>query len=259
MSIASKLYELDAAKNDIFDAIETKGVTVPAGSGLADAPALIGSISGGGGGSVGISEKNFVAWASSSNKTHIIITNEFIRGVPFGGSGYSDTWRWAVEPLYDNKVSWDDLNVDDEIEINAIVNCPRMGSGRTCFFGPSNNFGSISNVDSYKFEINNYDGTSWFYILGTVCGSQFSFDFNTDVTINLLMKKIDTDNFNFVCKYNGQTKYIGTLNASSGTRADMILPMFGNPSASNSMMCGCKLILGSYIKYKGNILFGKQL
>lgn len=50
MSIASKLQELDAVKDDIFDAIEAKGVTVPAGSGLADAPALIGSIPGGGGG-----------------------------------------------------------------------------------------------------------------------------------------------------------------------------------------------------------------
>ena len=52
MSIASKLQELDAAKDDIFDAIEAKGVTVPAGSGLADAPALIGSIPGGGGGDI---------------------------------------------------------------------------------------------------------------------------------------------------------------------------------------------------------------
>ena len=50
MSIASKLQELDAAKDEIFDAIEAKGVTVPAGSGLADAPELIGSIPGGGGG-----------------------------------------------------------------------------------------------------------------------------------------------------------------------------------------------------------------
>ena len=50
MSIASKLQELDAAKDDIFDAIEAKGVTVPAGSGLADVPALIGSIPTGGGG-----------------------------------------------------------------------------------------------------------------------------------------------------------------------------------------------------------------
>lgn len=49
MSIAGKLQELDAAKDDIFDAIEAKGVTVPAGSGLADAPALIGSIPDGGG------------------------------------------------------------------------------------------------------------------------------------------------------------------------------------------------------------------
>lgn len=44
MSIAEKITELNAVKDDIFDAIKAKGVTVPAGSGLADVPGLIGSI-----------------------------------------------------------------------------------------------------------------------------------------------------------------------------------------------------------------------
>lgn len=213
---------------------------------------------GGGGGSVGISEKNYLVWATSGNKTHIVITNEFIRGVPYGGLSYSDNWRYAVEPLYDNKVTWDDLNINDEIEINAIVNCPRLGTNRTDLYGPSNNFGSLNNPDAYKFEINNYDGNSWFYILGSDRGGQFNFDYNTDVTINLVIKKIDSENFNFVCKYNGLTKYSGNLSPSSSVRSDMVLPMFGNPG-SFSMMCGCKLLLGSFIRYNENILFGKQL
>lgn len=223
-------------------------------------PTIYKTGSGGGGGSfVGISEKNYLVWSTAGNKTHIVITNEFIQGVPFGGASYSENWRYAVEPLYDNKVTWDDLNVNDEIEINAIVNCPRLGSNRTDFFGPSNNFGSLSNNDAYKFEINNYDGKSWFYILGSDRGGQFAFNYDTDVTINLVIKKIDSENFNFVCKYNGLTKYSGNLSPSSSTRSDMVLPMFGNPSGSNSMMCGCKLLLGSFIRYNENILFGKQL
>ena len=50
MSIASEIQRLQGVKSDILEAIAEKGVTVPAGSALADCPALIGSIGGGGGG-----------------------------------------------------------------------------------------------------------------------------------------------------------------------------------------------------------------
>lgn len=44
MSIAEKITELNTVKNDIFSALETKGVTVPENAGLSVVPALIGSI-----------------------------------------------------------------------------------------------------------------------------------------------------------------------------------------------------------------------
>ena len=49
MSIASEIQRLYGVRADIFDAITNKGVTVPAGSKLADCPDLIAAISGGGG------------------------------------------------------------------------------------------------------------------------------------------------------------------------------------------------------------------
>ena len=50
MSIASEITRLYGVRSDIFTAITNKGVTVPSGSQLDDAPDLIDSISGGGGG-----------------------------------------------------------------------------------------------------------------------------------------------------------------------------------------------------------------
>lgn len=50
MSIASEITRLQGVKSDILQAISNKGVTVPAGSALADCPGLIGLIQTGGGG-----------------------------------------------------------------------------------------------------------------------------------------------------------------------------------------------------------------
>lgn len=50
MSIASEITRLYGVRSDIFTAITNKGVTIPSGSQLDDAPDLIASISGGGGG-----------------------------------------------------------------------------------------------------------------------------------------------------------------------------------------------------------------
>lgn len=50
MSIASEITRLYGVRSDIFTAITNKGVTVPSDSQLDDAPTLIASISGGGGG-----------------------------------------------------------------------------------------------------------------------------------------------------------------------------------------------------------------
>ena len=50
MSIASEITRLQGVKSDILSAIADKGVTVPVGSALDDCPALIASISTGGGG-----------------------------------------------------------------------------------------------------------------------------------------------------------------------------------------------------------------
>lgn len=50
MSIASEITRLQGVKADILQAIADKGVTVPAGSTLADCPDLIAAISGGGSG-----------------------------------------------------------------------------------------------------------------------------------------------------------------------------------------------------------------
>jgi hypothetical protein len=51
MSIASEITRLQEAKEDIKDAIEAKGVTVPSSAKIDDYATLIGQISGGGGGS----------------------------------------------------------------------------------------------------------------------------------------------------------------------------------------------------------------
>lgn len=50
MSLQEQVDRLYGVRDDIFDAIEEKGVTVPSGSVLADVPGLIASITGGGGG-----------------------------------------------------------------------------------------------------------------------------------------------------------------------------------------------------------------
>ncbi len=52
MSIASEITRLQGVKSDILNAIAAKGVTVPAGSALADCAGLIADITGGGGGGV---------------------------------------------------------------------------------------------------------------------------------------------------------------------------------------------------------------
>lgn len=52
MSIASEITRLQGVKSDILQAIADRGVEVPSGSMLADCPALIASISGGGGAGV---------------------------------------------------------------------------------------------------------------------------------------------------------------------------------------------------------------
>jgi hypothetical protein len=49
MSIASEIQRLQGVRADIFDAITSKGVSVPSGSKLSDCPDLIASITGGGG------------------------------------------------------------------------------------------------------------------------------------------------------------------------------------------------------------------
>lgn len=60
MSIASEITRLQGVKANILQAITDKGVEVPSGSMLADCPDLIASISGGGGGEIGIPESALV-------------------------------------------------------------------------------------------------------------------------------------------------------------------------------------------------------
>lgn len=52
MSISSEIARIEAARDDAFDEITAKGVTVPAGSTIDDLPALIRAIPTGGGGTM---------------------------------------------------------------------------------------------------------------------------------------------------------------------------------------------------------------
>lgn len=72
MSIASEIQRLQGVKSDILEAIAEKGVTVPAGSALADCPTLIGNISGGGGGGLPV-DYTEVEYIGNSSKGVISI------------------------------------------------------------------------------------------------------------------------------------------------------------------------------------------
>lgn len=255
MSVASEITRLQGVKSDILQAISDKGVTVPADSALDDCPELISSISGGGG-SWGINGgKEYIV---QTHSCPIICTNDYMKCIVQDRQQAGDGQRFGVCPNYANDIKWNDLEIGDEIEINEIVNISRYGSGRTQLFTRCGLFYS-ENTDRYKFEINNYDGTCWFSIFGSDRGGMFAFNYNQNISINFLAKKIDVDKVNFKCVYENVVKFNSALTMSSTIMSESCLPAFGGIGQNNGFIYNSKLLKGSYIRIKNDILFGEPL
>lgn len=207
---------------------------------------------GGGGYSGGVNAgKNYIVKSTS----YLNITDDFF--IQKGPSA-SDSHKYGVCPLYETDLKWSELNNDDEIEVNAIVNIQAYGNSRTQVFSRCGIFDSQNN-DRYKFEINNYDGKSWFYIFGSARPNQFVFNFNTDLTINFLAKKIDGQTIKFICKYAGTEIYNDNLSLSETIAQESCLPAFGMIGQNGGLIYDSKLYKGSYIRVKDQILFGEKI
>ena len=217
-----------------------------------------GAEGGGGGGSWGVNcGKEFII-ASSSLSAPIICTNDYMQVKSTPGQTIGDGQRFGVSPNYGNDITWDNLEIGTEIELNEIANISRYGSGRTQLFSRCGLF-NPQYTDTYKFEINNYDGKGWFYIFGNLRGEQFSFSYNTDIVINFLMKKTDIDKVNFKCTYENDIKFNSELQIPEKRMTDTCLPAFGGIGQNIGFIYNSKLLKGSYIRINREILFGEPL
>ena len=216
-----------------------------------------GAEGGGGGDSWGVNAgKEYIT--SSSGATPIIITNEYMQVKVAYGQTPGDAQRFGACPNYSSNITWDDLEIGAEIELNEIANVLRYGSGRTQLFSRCGLFNS-QYTDTYKFEINNYDGQSWFYIFGNSRGGQFSFSYNRDIVINFLMTKTDVDKVNFKCIYENDIKFNSELQIPEARMTDTCLPAFGGVGQNIGLIYNNKLLKGSYIRINNDILFGEPL
>ena len=170
----------------------------------------------------------------------------------------SDSFRMAVEPIYTSNKKFNDLNIDDEIEINFSGVIKQLGSGRTFIFCTSSKFGSSAsnwNNEDINFEINNYDGKGWFRVLGVVT-SQFNIDFNQVVRIHLFAKKTSSVTMSFMGWYNGNEKLNTSVTLDSAALERTCLMTFGRFTQTNGFKTDSEIRPGSFIRYNDEILFG---
>ena len=236
------------------DFLEDKNIypSVVSESSIYETPTIYDTGAGEDGNSGGVNAgKNYIIRSTA----YLNITEEFF--IQKGPSA-SDSHKYGVCPLYETDLKWNELNNSDEIEVNAIVNIKAYGSSRTQVFSRCGIFDSQNN-DRYKFEINNYDGKSWFYIFGSSRPNQFVFNFNTDLTINFIAKKIDSQTIKFICKYAGNEVYNDNLSLSETVAQESCLPTFGMIGQNGGLIYDSKLYKGSYIRIKDQILFGKKI
>ena len=92
MSIASEITRLQGVKANILQAIADKGVEVPVGSALGDCPALIASISGGGGGAT-LGDVHLQACVPVSGGIKVVDKNGYIGG-NFYGAYYPQSYNF---------------------------------------------------------------------------------------------------------------------------------------------------------------------
>lgn len=170
----------------------------------------------------------------------------------------SDSFRMAVEPIYNSNKKFNDLNIDDEIEINFSGIIKKLGSGRTFIFCTSSKFGSTSsnwNNEDINFEINNYDGKGWFKVFNTV-QTTFSIDFNQIVRIHLFAKKTSSVTMSFIGWYNGLEKLNASVTLDSAALERTCLMTFGRFTQTLGFKTNSEIRPGSFIRYNNDILFG---
>jgi len=103
MSIASEIQRLSGVRDDIFNSITNKGVTVPAGSTFSSCPSLIDQIEGGGGGTVtSMINSGFTASGYASGYRPFTATQNIITTSSF--EDRTESWTSAVTSQADNRI-----------------------------------------------------------------------------------------------------------------------------------------------------------
>lgn len=207
MSIASEITRLSGVRSDIFTSITNKGVTVPATATFSSCPALIDSITGGGGG---------------GEPTSLINDS-------FTASGYLSAYRpftatQNVVPLYDVVTGTYTTGAKDNYYYYIEIPMEVLTGGIT---GYSLNFG----IQSYHFD-NNYIGLSpnlndfYTYAFYTEINGK---DFITSGSFDPTLYVCTIDNNNFSTWWSKIRQQSWFLNAFTG---NTFLLTFYNPHVS---------------------------
>lgn len=140
MSIASEIQRLQGVKSDILEAIAEKGVTVPAGSALADCPTLIESISGGS----YLSKVPARVWLSNGYVT-AVYNYDMISCEPNPGQSPDYNNKMGVVPIIDD-IKFSDIK--ESFEINLVIHVPSGGSWASTLIR-NDNYRSPANMRFY--------------------------------------------------------------------------------------------------------------
>ena len=194
------------------------------------------------------------------NNSSVAVTDESIKLLNLTATGSSsDSFYMGIMPIYGSDKKFNDLNIGDEIELNFVGKVTKRGSGRTHILKTTDYYTADGQfyADDCTFEINNYDGSSWFRACGNV-SSYINFAYNTKVVINYYFKKTAVDTFKFVCTYNGTKYFDREFIIPESVLSRTCLLCFGSFNTTNGFKSGSEILPGSYIKINGELIFGSE-